>query len=551
MQNRQLLSRVLVALTGLVATTLVGMVSIQPIGAQGANLLQNPGFEGDYVPFNGDTSEQMAPGWSPWFVKHQPSDAGFANLPPQYQPAENPKRVRSGSHAQEYLTFFATHRGGVFQNVAATAGTKYLFSIWVNVWSTQLDDPDQSQQPGHLIVRVGIDPTGGTDGTSSNIVWQAAPELYDQYQQVSVEAVAQGSSITVFTESAPKDPVKNNNTYLDDASLVAETGQGGATVAPTSGGGAVTATNAGPTGNAPTVSASTVSAPTNSAPTVVPTNTISFQPTQEGTIVATAVPPSAVPPSDTAQPIVIPQATDTPLPLETSQPAGTPVPSGSIVVTVAAGDTLTGLAQRYGTTVALIAAANNIDPNAPIFIGQTLTIPIPPTPTPQPTATGVPATFTAIPLIPAVPTLGPASTSTSVPPVTPPVLTANLTGPTVNGIGTYIVQIGDDFKSIAQHYGVSVDSLAQLNGIVNPNFLPIGTVLAVPGPGNNYPGGTIAPTILPTVPGQTAPTTHVVAPGEDLFRISLKYNVTMQALMQANGITNPNLIYVGQVLQIP
>lgn len=46
-------------------------------------------------------------------------------------------------------------------------------------------------------------------------------------------------------------------------------------------------------------------------------------------------------------------------------------------------------------------------------------------------------------------------------------------------------------------------------------------------------------------------TTHVVQPGENLYRISLKYGVTMAALSQANGITNPNHIYVGQRLTIP
>jgi len=73
----------------------------------------------------------------------------------------------------------------------------------------------------------------------------------------------------------------------------------------------------------------------------------------------------------------------------------------------------------------------------------------------------------------------------------------------------------------------------------------------VPGPGNNYPGGTIAPTVLPTSAVHPGPATHTVAAGENLFRISLKYNVTLQALMQANGIINPNLVYVGQVLRIP
>jgi len=44
---------------------------------------------------------------------------------------------------------------------------------------------------------------------------------------------------------------------------------------------------------------------------------------------------------------------------------------------------------------------------------------------------------------------------------------------------------------------------------------------------------------------------HVVQAGENLFRISLRYNVTMAAIAQRNGIYNLNLIYVGQRLVIP
>ncbi|MBZ0297966.1 MAG: LysM peptidoglycan-binding domain-containing protein [Anaerolineae bacterium] len=44
---------------------------------------------------------------------------------------------------------------------------------------------------------------------------------------------------------------------------------------------------------------------------------------------------------------------------------------------------------------------------------------------------------------------------------------------------------------------------------------------------------------------------HIVQPGENLFRISLRYNVTVAALAQANNITNTERIYVGQQLIIP
>jgi len=45
--------------------------------------------------------------------------------------------------------------------------------------------------------------------------------------------------------------------------------------------------------------------------------------------------------------------------------------------------------------------------------------------------------------------------------------------------------------------------------------------------------------------------THVVQPGENLFRIALRYGVSVQALATINGIANPALIYVGQQLVIP
>ena len=45
--------------------------------------------------------------------------------------------------------------------------------------------------------------------------------------------------------------------------------------------------------------------------------------------------------------------------------------------------------------------------------------------------------------------------------------------------------------------------------------------------------------------------THVVRPGENLFRIALRYGVSVQAIATINGIVNPAMIYVGQPLVIP
>jgi uncharacterized protein YgiM (DUF1202 family) len=51
-----------------------------------------------------------------------------------------------------------------------------------------------------------------------------------------------------------------------------------------------------------------------------------------------------------------------------------------------------------------------------------------------------------------------------------------------------------------------------------------------------------------TVPGQR---TYVVQPGENLFRIALRYGVNLLTLAAVNGIANPARIYAGQVLIIP
>lgn len=45
--------------------------------------------------------------------------------------------------------------------------------------------------------------------------------------------------------------------------------------------------------------------------------------------------------------------------------------------------------------------------------------------------------------------------------------------------------------------------------------------------------------------------THVVSRGENLFRISLRYQTSVAAILQANGLTNPSLIYPNQRLTIP
>ncbi|MCB0238340.1 MAG: LysM peptidoglycan-binding domain-containing protein, partial [Anaerolineae bacterium] len=61
--------------------------------------------------------------------------------------------------------------------------------------------------------------------------------------------------------------------------------------------------------------------------------------------------------------------------------------------------------------------------------------------------------------------------------------------------------------------------------------------------------------LIPVLPAAAAPDyqggVHVVQRGENLSTIAQSYGISQAALAQANGISNPNLIYVGQRLVIP
>ncbi len=119
------------------------------------------------------------------------------------------------------------------------------------------------------------------------------------------------------------------------------------------------------------------------------------------------------------------------------------------------------------------------------------------------------------------------------------------------GETTHVVQRGENLYRISLRYGTTVDALVQANGIVNPNLIFAGQTLTIPGTGT---GTGETPTEAPTGEAPSpAPTTsvHVVAPGENLYRIALRYGTTVSNLVALNNIANPNLIFVGQRLTVP
>lgn len=169
----------------------------------------------------------------------------------------------------------------------------------------------------------------------------------------------------------------------------------------------------------------------------------------------------------------------------------------SVYYTVQRGDTLSEIAQRYGTTVQEIASINNIaNPNL-IFPGQVLRI---------------------------------------------------LTNSTVNGSETrgtgsitYTVRRGDTLSQIAQAYGVTVAHIVEINNIQNPNLIFPGQKLRITESNS---------TTLNEPVQQSTRYVYIVRRGDTLSQIARIYGVSVSYLAKVNNIANPNLIFPGQRIRI-
>jgi LysM repeat protein len=183
-----------------------------------------------------------------------------------------------------------------------------------------------------------------------------------------------------------------------------------------------------------------------------------------------------------------------------AQPAAAQAASAGGQHTVQPGETLYGIATRYGVTVDALRAANGLADNT-VLAGQTLTIP----------ADG-----------------------------TVPVSTASAAADGAEGVHT--VQPGETLYRISLQYGVSVSRLADFNNLINPSSIYVGQQLRIPGSATaTTPGYAPAETVR----------THVVQPGETLYAIATRYGVTTAVITQANSLANPSLIHTGMTLTIP
>jgi LysM repeat protein len=112
-------------------------------------------------------------------------------------------------------------------------------------------------------------------------------------------------------------------------------------------------------------------------------------------------------------------------------------------------------------------------------------------------------------------------------------------GPPRSNPVVHIVQWGENLTNIAWRYGVTIQAIVQANGLYNANRIYAGQRLVIP-------GGGWAPQ-----PQPVNRCSYVVRYGDTLSGIAYRYGVSVNSIVRANNLVNPNRIYTGQHLAIP
>ena len=185
-------------------------------------------------------------------------------------------------------------------------------------------------------------------------------------------------------------------------------------------------------------------------------------------------------------------------------PATAPAPRPTTTsYTVKAGDTVSHLAAKYGTTVSAIVAANGLDSRAMIRIGQKLSIPT------ASTAAGTSAGTSA----------GTATTSAPRPTTT-----------------SYTVKAGDTVSHLATRYGTTVSAIVAANGLDSRAMIRIGQKLRIPTASTAVTSGLVGDTFA----GRTYPAATVASANQNkaaLLEIGVPSKAEMQALVASTART--------------
>ncbi|WP_394768910.1 LysM peptidoglycan-binding domain-containing protein [Lacisediminihabitans sp.] len=201
------------------------------------------------------------------------------------------------------------------------------------------------------------------------------------------------------------------------------------------------------------------------------------------------------------------RAAANPTPITVSE-AQTSTAAAPATYKVAAGDSVSSIAGRFGLATASVLALNGLGWKSVIFPGQVLKL-----------------------------------TSGGPVPVAAPVVGS----PT----SRYTIAKGDTISHIAARFGVSVQNLLSANGLGWASIIYPGQTLAIPGASTAAVSST--PIVAAPAPAKptVAPGAYVIATGDTIAGIASRFGVTTGALLAANGLSWSSIIYTGRSLVIP
>jgi hypothetical protein len=191
------------------------VICTQPLAS---NLLVNPGFE-----VGSGISPRPLANW----IKGgsvdiaQKDNTSFFSMPP-----------RSGGWFLQGAVNGGSSDGYVFQRVAVTNGLDYTFSAWVTTWPRENNTLKYDvwyDQNRLIYMRLGIDPTGGTNVNAGTVQWtprmyshrRSTTDYWKNWTQFAKRAVAQGTNLTVFIHMKG-DGVQWHLYGVDDCALTHE-----------------------------------------------------------------------------------------------------------------------------------------------------------------------------------------------------------------------------------------------------------------------------------------------------------------------------------------
>lgn len=105
------------------------------------------------------------------------------------------------------------------------------------------------------------------------------------------------------------------------------------------------------------------------------------------------------------------------------------------------------------------------------------------------------------------------------------------------GTFLYVIRPGDDFYHLAIRFNTTIPAIISANPLINPNALQIGQTVCIP-----------SQAIYPACPEGNY---YTIRPGDTLYNIASNYNVSLDDLIEANPGIDPYMIMVGQVICIP